>query len=185
MKRQICLVLAILLMACVAFAQEIRHVDDQAGILSSSEIADLEAKASAIFAHTGFDVILHTTNDSLGKGAQNYTFDFYHDFRDSDKYPDGAMFAILFDTREFYEASRGRGIEMLSNRGSNELTNVVQSQLSHGDYYGGFASYLSYIESLAMPSEAPAPQDATTNQAVIAFLSLMIVGMFLAIPQML
>ena len=180
-----------MMLAANVSAQTIRHVDDQAAVLSSSEAADLENRASALFDRYGFDVLLHTTNDSLGKGPQNYSADFYHEFRDPAAYPDGAIFAIMFDTRDYYETARGRGIDLLSSQTSDDLSAVVQRKLSDGDYHGAMVDYLAYVERLLMPSE-PASRlaeplenpDALLNQALLAFLSLTIVGVFLSLPQL-
>ena len=144
------LVLAAWLLAVPAGADMLQHVSDLAGILSAEEASRLEQQAQEVYDRTGFDVILHTTNDSQGKGPMDYSFDYYHAFRDAGRYPDGALFAILFDTRDYYEAARGRGIALLTHRESNDLANVVQGKLSGGDYYGAMRDYVQYVGELAL-----------------------------------
>lgn len=150
MKRITACLLAILLLVVLsgAGAETLRHVSDLANVLSAAEEADLEAQAWEVFQLTGFDIILHTTNDSQNKGPMDYSFDYYHAFRDSATYPDGALFAVMFDTRDYYEAARGSGIELLTNREAYELGRVVQGKLSDGDYFGAMSDYVAYVKNL-------------------------------------
>lgn len=151
MKKTAFVLLLLLTLALTAQAFALQHVDDQARVLSIEEVRRLEAQAAELYELTQFDVILHTTNNSQGKSPMDYSFDYYHGFRDAAKYPDGAALAIMFDTRDYYEAARGKGIELLTHRESYDLRDVVQSKLSNGDYYGAFANYLRYVKRLLVP----------------------------------
>lgn len=151
MKRLLAILVLLLLLAPLGQAQELNHVSDLAGKLTLSERAQLQQQASELFELTGFDVIVHTTNDSQRKGPKDYSFDYYHSFRDAARYPDGALLAIMFDTRDYYEAARGKGIPLLTHRESHDLGNVVQSKLTDGDYYGAFSDYIRYVKRLLVP----------------------------------
>ena len=119
-------IILLTLLLCAAGAEALVHVSDLAGKLTPQQQADLQSQAEELFQASGFDVILHTTNDSLGKSPMDYSFDYYHSFRDAALYPDGALFAVMFDTRDFYEAARGKGIPLLTHREANDLGNVVR-----------------------------------------------------------
>ena len=179
MKRFLVLA-ACLLLLIMGFlnAQALTHVSDLAGVLSTDDSADLQQKAEDLYEKTGFDVILHTTNDSQGKGPKDYSFDFYHAFRDAGTYPDGALFAIMFDTRDYYEAARGTGIERLTYRESNDLAGVVQGKLSDGDYHGAMADYLRYVRRLLIQAT---PLERTMEIAPIIFVAALAIGLVYAL----
>ena len=151
MKKIAFVLLLLFTLAITAQAFALQHVDDQARVLTIEEVRKLEAQAAELYELTQFDVILHTTNNSQGKGPMDYSFDYYHGFRDAAKYPDGAALAIMFDTRDYYEAARGKGIELLTHRENYDLRDVVQSKLSDGNYYGAFSDYLRYVKRLLVP----------------------------------
>jgi len=170
--------LAFLVLTAAAQAETLRHVSDLAGKLSAGEASQLEQQAQEVYDKTGFDIILHTTNDSQGKGPMDYSFDYYHAFRDAVRYPDGALFAIMFDTRDYYEAARGRGIALLTHRESNDLANVVQGKLSDGDYYGAMRDYVRYVRRLLIP---PTPMERTMELAPFIGVGGLVVGLVYAL----
>jgi len=152
MKKILLVVVSLLLLTVSAGAQALLHVDDKAGVLNYEEVQKLEQQASELFEQTGFDVIIHTTRNSQGKGPRDYSFDYYHGFRDASAYPNGAALVIMFDTRDYYEAARGSGITLLTYRESHDLGRVVQNKLSNQDYYGAFSDYIRYVKRLQVPA---------------------------------
>ena len=152
MKKVLVFAAVFLLLSLSAGAQALLHVDDKAGVLSYSEIQQLEQQAQELYDLTQFDVIIHTTRNSQGKGPRDYSFDYYHGFRDAAAYPNGAALVIMFDTRDYYEAARGTGIELLTYRESHDLGRVVQNKLSNQDYYGAFSDYIRYVKRLQVPA---------------------------------
>ncbi len=178
MKRLMMILFTVmLLLVSSASAQAISHVSDLANKLSASEAAELERQASELFEKTGFDVILHTTNDSQGKGPKDYSFDYYHAFRDAGAYPNGSLFAIMFDTRDYYEAARGTGIALLTHRESNDLARVVQSKLSNGDYYGAMTGYVRYVKGILIP---PTASERVASLAPFFLIGGLVIGLLYA-----
>jgi len=179
MKRFLFLLAVLLLFfASGAGAETLQHVSDLANVLSIQEEAALNQQAQEVFDLTGFDIILHTTSNSQNKGPKDYSFDYYHAFRDVAGYPDGAMFAILFDTRDFYEAARGRGIQLLTYRESNDLAAVVQDQLSDGNYYSAMRDYVRYVRRLLIP---PTPVERTIELAPFILIGGLVIGLIYAL----
>lgn len=148
MKRAFCLALLLACLALLGQASELSHVFDLANVLTPMEEARLQQQAEELYLRTGFDVMVHTTSNSMGKGPENYTRDYYLANRDVDRYPDGAMLAIMFDTRDYHEATRGKGFNYLTLRENHNLAGVIQSKLSDGDYYGAFSDYISYVSRM-------------------------------------
>lgn len=179
MKKLLTLLLALaFLLLAGASAQALTHVSDLAGVLDSDEEASLERQASELYEKTGFDVILHTTNDSQGKGPKDYSFDYYHAFRDAAAYPNGALFAVMFDTRDYYEAARGTGISLLSHRESNDLGSVVQGDLSDGNYHSAMSKYLRYVRRILIP---PTPFERTLELSPFVLIGGLVIGLVYAL----
>ncbi|NLW21281.1 MAG: TPM domain-containing protein [Clostridiales bacterium] len=178
MKRVLMILALLLLLAPLTQAQEMSHVSDLADRLTASERQRLQQQASELFELTGFDVIVHTTNDSQRKGPKDYSFDYYHSFRDAARYPDGALLAIMFDTRDYYEAARGKGISLLTYRESDDLARVVQSKLSDGDYYGAFSGYIRYVRRLLIP---PTPMERAISLLPFLLIGGLVIGLVYAL----
>ena len=177
MKKLLSVAFLILLMTIAAAGAEMVHVTDEANVLSASEKASLQQMAEELYQKSGFDVILHTTNNSQGKTPFDYSMDYYHSFRSPDKYPNGALFSILFDTRDYYEAARGTGISLLSQQGENQLQRVVQSKLSDGDYYGAMRNYVRYVRRIVIP---PTPIERAVELFPLLLGGGMIIGLIYA-----
>lgn len=178
MKRFAALATLLVLFAFGARAQTLNHVSDLAGKLSPQEKMQLQQQAQELFEKSGFDVIIHTTNDSQGKGPMDYSYDYYHAFRDSGRYPNGALLAVMFDTRDYYEAARGTGISILTHRESHDLAKVIQSQLSDGDYYGAFSSYIRYVRRLVIP---PTPFERAVEYLPFLAIAGLVIGLAYAL----
>lgn len=155
-KRSMLFVLVLLLLASVplSHAAGLQHVSDLANRLTAQQKADLQQQAEDLYQRSGFDVVFHTTNDSQNKGPKDYSFDYFHAFHDAVRYPDGAMIAVMYDTRDYYEAARGKGISLLTYRESNDLAGVVQGKLTQGDLYGAFNDYMRYVRRLVIKPTA-------------------------------
>lgn len=152
MKRIFCLVLLALLLCCgAAQAQMLRHVVDQAGTFTPDTIDRLEKAMQALYDEFNFDSVIVTTNNSRGKTAQLYAADFYDDFRDYYKYPDGVILSLNFDLGDYYEATRGRGMTLLSDLGASNLDRVLRPYFSQKDYGAGAEAYVSYLRTVLAP----------------------------------
>ncbi len=181
MKRVLALLAVLLLLAFSASASNVstmRHVADEANKLTPAEEADLEEMARALYADAGFDVIVHTTNNSQGKTPMDYSFDYYHAFRDAARYPNGALLAVMYDTRDYYEAARGTGIELLTKREAYDLGDVVQSRLTEGDEFGAFRNYIRYVRRVVIP---PTPIQRVIELAPFVLIGGLVIGLVYAL----
>ncbi|HSK69032.1 MAG TPA: TPM domain-containing protein [Candidatus Limnocylindria bacterium] len=186
MKKTLVFAAALLLFVVPVFAASatagpesgLRHVADNANRLSPAEEADLNAMAADLFARSGFDVILHTTSNSLGKGPENYSRDFYLSFRDTARYPNGALLAIMYDTRDYHEAAIGTGIELLTHRENYDLRDVVQQKLTDGNVYGAMRDYVRYVRRIVIP---PTPLERMLELAPFVLAGGLVAGLLHAL----
>ncbi len=178
MKRVFAIILLLCCLLISTSAQEMQHISDLAGVLSESEEARLQQQAAELYALTGFDVVIHTTKDSQGKTPFDYSMDYYHAFRDPASTPDGALLAVMFDTRDYHEAARGKGISLLTRRESHDLAKVVQKKLSNGEYYSAFHSYIRYVRRLLIP---PTPLERAVELLPVVVIAGLAMGLLYAL----
>lgn len=148
--KKLALVLSIILvlLLCPALAQVENRVTDMAQVFTADQVAELNRITSDIYAKYQFDLIIVTTQDSQGKSAKMFAADFYDSFHDYKSYPNGAVFAFCFDLKEYYEASRGIGMTLLSERGSEDLDELVSPYFQQKDYFGGLKAYANTVNHL-------------------------------------
>ncbi len=148
------LLLALLLLAPAARAEDLRHVEDLAGLFGPAETADLEARMRAVYEEFNFDSVILTSDEVQTKPAHLYAADYFEEFRDLDRYPDGVLFYINVNPamRDYNEVAHGRGMTLLGDRSVEELETVVLPFLSAGDFYGAASAYLRYLEDRLTPT---------------------------------
>lgn len=120
-----------------------QRVYDEAGLLDSSEIEDLEATAIEIGAQYNTDIYILTDEDSDGKSRKQYMEDFADD-------KEVVNSTLIFVNME----SENRGVE-IQGYGDNEylinssrieyILDAVVPYLSDGEYYQAFGTFLEEV----------------------------------------
>ena len=145
LKKLTSLLRAVLLLNCLilaASAQENPYVVDQAGLLNTNEIAELEKTASALAANYGIDIVILTVDSLGGVSAQYYADDFY----DANRYgEDGLLFLLAMAEREWYISTCGSMIYALTDYGIQQLGEGILPYLSSGYWYEGFCAFLENL----------------------------------------
>ena len=118
---------------------------DNAGLLSSSDAAEVNAKLDEISQRLGFDVVIATTNSLEGKGLTEYADDFYDYGGYGD---DGAILLIDMSERQYRISTRGYGIDALTDAGLKYIENDFKGYLSNGDYKGAFMAFADDCDEL-------------------------------------
>ena len=149
MKKIVILLFVLLLLPVMALSQSsLRHISDLAGVLTPQQVSSLEEQAQALYEETGFDAIVHTTNNSQRKAPDQYTYDYYDSFRDTRAYPDGAMFSVMFDTRDWFLAINDTMGKSQYDWDRFDRGDSIARHLSNGDYYDAFSTYISLVRQL-------------------------------------
>jgi len=140
-------------------------VNDQAGILSESEINSLENEAASLSQSYNMDIVIVTTNDAEGKSSREYADDFfdYYGYGIGNNY-DGILFLIDMDNREVNISTSGIGIKYLTDeRIERVLDRVFENGMAGGDYYGASLGFLqgtkSYLEAGIPSDQHNVPED--------------------------
>ena len=142
MKRRIILYTLMLLLLIhlplAAFAVPVR-VHDNAGLMSESEIQQLETLAEEISGETGLDLVILTVDTIGSYTPRNYADDYY----DMNGYSDnGIIFMLAMQEREWYISTCGDAFHGLSDKEIDAILDIGLSYFADGAYYEGFNSVL-------------------------------------------
>lgn len=137
-----------------AYAQETMTPDskgarvyDQAGLLTSSEITEIEDQLTSLRKSMNFDVVVVTTEEADGKTAQEYADDFFDQggFGTGLK-KNGILFLIDMDNREIALSTSGDTIRIFTDRVIDAMLDDSYEGVSQGDYKASVQAFLDDTE---------------------------------------
>lgn len=146
MKRKIStLLIVLLLLPLLTFSVSGRQnafVIDNAGILSNSQEDTLQQTISGLRETYDMDVVILTESSLGGQRPQDYADDYYdgHDFA-----PDGLLFLLALEERDWYISTKGSAIYALTDYGIQLCGNAATPYLSSGDYFEAFQAFLGEL----------------------------------------
>ena len=152
MKRKlISLLICLVLMGSLclnvhAYNANLPRVVDFADLLTDPEEASLEELALDLYATYNMDVVILTVDSLGGKSARAYAEEFYDgNSYGADEAGSGVILLLAMDTREWYISTCGNAISAIPDYKIDALFDVMASDLSSGDYYDAFRSYLTAL----------------------------------------
>ncbi|MBQ9922505.1 MAG: TPM domain-containing protein [Clostridia bacterium] len=166
MKKFISLFVLVLLLSVNAFAANI--VDD-AGLLTSTEINNLELMTESIYDEYNFDIAVVTVNSTDGKTIEEFADDYYdyNGYGYGESF-DGMIFVIDMSEREFTSSTCGNGIYLFSDYTLDNIHNEIIPYLSSGEYFTAFSEYLNLTEyvlySAYTETSQPVPDIPSTEE---------------------
>ncbi len=115
-----------------------QHVYDEAGLLSTDEIADLEGLCKSYGDDAGVEIMILTHNDSSAPYAENYIEDF------EDQQPVGDRVYLLVDmyNRVVFMEGYGKAETYIHSKRIDSIIDEITPDLSEGNYYNAFATYI-------------------------------------------
>lgn len=139
------LLIFILLLASPVYAEQ-NLVVDQAGILTATEVADLESAARSLGEQYQMDIVIVTTDQADGKSSMAYADDFF----DYGGYGvgngrDGILFLIDMDNRMLWISTSGSGIDYLTDKRIESILDDVYVFMGRDvpDYHGAASAFLT------------------------------------------
>ena len=148
MKKHIALFLCLMLLflASPALALDLGPwpIVDDAGLLTPQEEESLRQKSTVIYERDGIWVTVLTVNHLNGKSAQRYADDFYDNnyYRD---HPNGVLFLIAMDSRDWYISTCGTAIDRLTDYELDQIFFSMADDLSDNRFYDAFTVYLDLL----------------------------------------
>lgn len=121
-----------------------QRIYDFAGLLSTQEVKDLESLSAKHSKKRQTDIIILTSKDAQGKDIVQYMEDFYDENGlGYDKLHGNTVILTLdMGQRDLYIAGFAKGEEFLDNKRCDLVRDKITGNLSEGDYYGAFSSFI-------------------------------------------
>lgn len=120
-----------------------QKVFDEAGLLSESEAAELEALADELSKKWNTDFIIITTNDTGGRTAEKYMADFYDEKIEQQglKKWNAAVLSIDMGRRDLYLGAFYKAKLFMDNARIDQMLDVIAPKMSAGRYFDAFKDY--------------------------------------------
>ena len=159
-----------LFLSSTLFAQ--RRVIDNAGLLSSGEIQELERRIAAIASTYNFDLVI-LTEKNIGSARP---MDYADDYFDNNGYGiganrDGCLFLQVTESRDIFFSTSGRGERILNSAAFNRLENDVIQFLRADDPAGAYRVFIRDWEGI-LASNANGKSDNVIAKHAPAFYAL-------------
>jgi len=122
-----------------------KYVVDDAQLFTAEQIDTLITRTQDLRSELGFDVAVHTTDDSNGLDAESYT-NAYYDIHYAD---DGILLALFMDQRVYHICTTGKCIEMFESSFNDDSFELFIEYLKQGKYFEAIEEYLDTVERIA------------------------------------
>ena len=128
------------------------QVTDQAGLLSQSEIEEIESQIEKMEEKTGWDVMAVTTDDAEGMDATYYAEKWFDDYTTCD---DGIIFFIDMDNRELIMRTFGEAIDCINDAKRDNILDAGYEKVSDEEYGKAFEAMLKKTAKYAYRQITP------------------------------
>ena len=165
MKKTVIFVISALLVlafALSAYAENDNRLCDFADLLTDEEEAEVKEKLDCVSEKNQLDVVVVTTNDTDGKSSEAYADDFYDDggYGYGDNFDtDGVLLLVNMDERELWISTSGKGMEIVTDYGIEEIFDRIIDYASDGDYKSVFIGFADACDEFTERYEEGNPFD--------------------------
>ena len=147
------LALSLCLAPSAAFAKNGKYVFDEYGVLSDSQLADLEEHAAEL-ADTYDQGVYFYITDTMGHGGNptdSQRNEFARDFYLENNLGVGAnkqgiVFALAVDSRDYVTVKKQASDDPFSNECVDAIESNVVDELKNNDWYGGAKAYYDTVD---------------------------------------
>ena len=181
-KKILCFILAFFAMfsicaSTVSAESQLYNVTDAAGLLSESEMSELENEAEAVSARYGVGVYIVTIDDYHDYSPDDVftaTYGIYHEYTMGEgENRDGIMLLLSMANRDWAMFVYGENAEYAFNEyGQEKLEEVFLDDFAENDWYDGFEDYIEECDTYLQKAAAGKPVHKSPVGAII-FVSLM------------
>ena len=161
------------LLSPLSFAEG-TYVFDSAGILSSSELQQLNQRAQKVSESTGTDVIIWFCESFEGLDPGEYCDRVWQNNGFSE---DCCMFAIAFSERAYYYYACGEGSVITTDYGSQYIDEQILPSLQNGNYEKAASLFITYTaEFITHYNQTGSAYDVNDKPNTLKMLLLRIFG---------
>ncbi len=115
-----------------------QHIYDKAGLLSTSDLADLEEMCTTYSHKNGIDIIILTHNDPDAVDAERYI----EDFNDKKQYLNSVILLIDLPNRDVCLESYGTVQSNITTERGNDIIDKITPDLTDGNYTKAFKQFI-------------------------------------------
>jgi uncharacterized protein len=135
-------------------------VIDDAGLLTDSEIADLEQRARELADQYAMDVVILTVDSLNGEYVESYADDFYdqYGYGIGSDYT-GLLLVLSMEYRDWAISTCGEAIYAFTDYAIQDVFSQISGYLSQDQYYYAFVAYLDALEVYMEAYRNGAPLD--------------------------
>lgn len=132
------------------------HMVDEAGLLTDTELVDLEAKLTQISDRQGVDIVVVTVDSTEGKTPMAYADDYYdyHGYR-----ADGILLLISMEDSDWWVSTTGYGITAITDAGLEYISDRFVPCLSDGEFAEGFIVFAELCDEFITQAKTGEPYD--------------------------
>lgn len=115
-----------------------RFVYDDAGLLTETEVLDLEEMCTTYGTQAGIEVYILTHDDPSAPYVETYI----ENFEDQLPVGDRVYIALDMEERDVFMEGYGKAETYIHSKRISEIIDKITPDLSDGDYYDAFATYI-------------------------------------------
>lgn len=138
------LVCTAVLSAAIPVSAESGFIADTAGVLTSSQIRQLDETAAEIYDASGIGVFIVTVDYISGVSIESLAEGLYNNV--SGEYPDSIFFIVALQNRDWTVQTFHGGHKKLSDTEIDRIMEDVLPRLSSGNYFAAFRDFLEQVE---------------------------------------
>lgn len=153
----LCAVLAVSAFAFSTVAEE-PHFIDNAGLLTESESASLEATLEAVGAKHSLEIAIYTTASLGDKTATEYADDVFDSMYGD---VDGVLLLISMEYGDWQISTCGKGITIFTDAGIDYIGEKVVAYLANDDFKNAFDEFAQLCDDFAVQAESGEPYDSS------------------------
>lgn len=160
MKRKLFTLMLILCLVAglslTAYASS-NHLVDEAGLLTDTEAANLEAKLSQISDRHNVDIVIVAVDSTDGKSPMDFADDYY----DYNGYrTDGILLLVSMDDSDWWVSTTGYGITAITDAGLDYMSNRFVPYLSDGEFAQAFEKFVDLCDEFITQAKTGDPYDS-------------------------
>lgn len=152
--------LFLLSLSVTVSAEGSKLIVDDGKLLSVSEETALEDKAATMGRTYRMDFVIVTVDSLMGKTPEAFADDYY----DENGYGEnGILLLVSMEDRDWYISTCGDGIAAMTDYGIDKVSREFLPDLSDGNYYEAFDSYLDAMVPYLVRFRNGSPADNHTD----------------------
>ena len=160
MKRKLFTLMLILCLVAglslTAYASS-NHLVDDAGLLTDTEAANLEAKLSQISDRHNVDIVIVAVDSTDGKSPMDFADDYY----DYNGYrADGILLLVSMEDSDWWVSTTGYGITAITDAGLDYMSDRFVPYLSDGEFAQAFEKFADLCDEFITQAKTGDPYDS-------------------------